>query len=628
MLTASGNVDSLRSLLTSHTFSIPEFQRNYAWEEKQVDDFWNDLEFIARKPSEDHFIGSVILLKQDGSQTVEVIDGQQRLTTIFILFALIRDEIFKCTDQQLHPTNGGVMPINVGQRATEVLFVDQQKPRLIANATIREVFFDYILRHPKHIDSQRKTFGQRQKPETRRLRKAYQKLQENLATYMVQVAGTDEQSRLGVLNNLLTCLLDNMRILQITSSSQPESINIYMTLNNRGIGLTPSDLVKSLIMKNMTDGLAGKELVRANHEILSKWGIVIDNLSDSKTEAKFDQFLRHYLLIYSKDADPIREADIFSQFEKTIKGTPSVPNSNPKQSAIKVLNDLVEKSLTYGGLLLKNDTYTNDGFIRNRFGGLNSLQDSHRVFLMAVFDENSGLDTNLQKKLLHIADAISLRWLLTSGNAQMLENLFQKLGRELINPKLNAESRVESVSEQILKEFRSDDVIQSRLQEANGNTSLIRYMYFMINEVLNHQQDASRWDTKVLEVEHIAPVSATDYWYAQLGVNNSDELEKESEYSDLVELVGNKSILEFKINASIQNRDWDVKKYGLASPIYKGYSDSQYKVTKDLLRFEDWTVELLKERNEWFIAQFFQLWSINGDGTVVDFSAWRESRTV
>ena len=626
MLSASGNVESLRSLLLSHTFSIPEFQRNYAWEEKQVDDFWNDLEFIARKPSEEHFIGSVILLKHDNNSSVEVIDGQQRLTTIFMLFALIRDRIYECQDQQLYPKDAGSrMPINVGQRATEVLFFDQTDPRLVANSTIKDVFFDYVLRHPKRIDSQRKTFGKRQKPETRRLRKAYQKLEDNLANYLLKVAGAEEQSKLNVLNELLTCLLDNMRILQISSSSQPESINIYMTLNNRGMGLTPSDLVKSLIMKNMTDGLSGKELIKTNHEILEKWGTIIGNLSDSKTEAKFDQFLRHYLLIYSKNADQIRESDIFAEFEKAIKGTPSEPNINPKRAASLALDDLMDKSLTYGGLLMKVETFVTDAYIRNRLDGLNSLQDSHRVLLLAVFDENAALDVLQQKRLLHLTDAISLRWLLSSGNAQMLENLFQKLGRELINVKNPVDVRVRTVTDQITKDFRADEIIEARLKESNSNTALVRYMYFMINDYLNHQQDSSRWDTKVLEVEHIAPESATEYWNEKLKVDKLEDSEKEAEYSDLVELIGNKSILEFRLNASIQNKDWDVKRYGLTSPTYKGYSDSQYKVTKDLLRFDEWNVEMLRQRNLWFISQFLKIWSVQGSDSAVDFSAWKEA---
>jgi len=627
MLTASGNVESLRSLLLSHTFTIPEFQRNYAWEEKQVDDFWNDLEFIARKPSEQHFIGSVILLKHEGNAAVEVIDGQQRLTTIFMLIAIIRDAVYACEDQKLLPKTGaGSIPVDVGQRTTELLFVDQVRERFTANSAIKDVFFDYILRHPKRIDPKRKIFGKRQVPATRLMRKAFQKLENNLATYLLRVAGDEEQSRLDALNNLLTCLLDSMRILQISSSSQPESINIYMTLNNRGMGLTPSDLVKSLLMKNITEGLTGQELTRANHDVLAKWGTISQNLSDSKTEAKFDQFLRHYLLIYSKNADQIRESDIFPEFEKSIRGTSASPTHNPSSIAKTTLNDLVDKSLTYGGLLLKTEAFSNDAYIRNRLGGLNHLQDSHRVFLLAIFDESAGLELVLQKKLLHLVDALSLRWLISSGNAQVLENLFQKLGREVLSVKTPPESRIQSIQNQIEKEFRSDELIRSRLAEANSNSALIRYMYFILNDILNHEQDASRWDTKVLEVEHIAPDTGTDYWFERLKVDRLEENEKEAEYADLIELIGNKSILEFKLNASIQNKEWEAKKYGQSSPKYKGYTDSQYKVTKDLVRFDDWTIDLIKDRNEWFIDQFLAVWSIDSTNNVVEFSDWRHGK--
>ena len=88
MLKAQGNVQSLNALLANNHFDVPDFQRNYAWEEPQVEAFWNDIEFLATTDRDSHFVGSIITYQNDSQGLTEaplqLIDGQQRITTIFI----------------------------------------------------------------------------------------------------------------------------------------------------------------------------------------------------------------------------------------------------------------------------------------------------------------------------------------------------------------------------------------------------------------------------------------------------------------------------------------------------------------------------------------------------------------
>jgi SAM-dependent methyltransferase len=82
---------SVSSLVKSarHGFSIPDFQRNYAWGNAQLEQFWADVTSIAEGKFTDHFMGPIVLLNSD--QRKPVIDGQQRLTTLVILAGVIRD---------------------------------------------------------------------------------------------------------------------------------------------------------------------------------------------------------------------------------------------------------------------------------------------------------------------------------------------------------------------------------------------------------------------------------------------------------------------------------------------------------------------------------------------------------
>ncbi|WP_119302847.1 DUF262 domain-containing protein [Dongia deserti] len=73
------------ALLSSSTFEVPQFQREYSWEEDEIADFWNDLSNSLE--SESYFLGLIILTDQDGRK--HVVDGQQRLITLSLLATAI-----------------------------------------------------------------------------------------------------------------------------------------------------------------------------------------------------------------------------------------------------------------------------------------------------------------------------------------------------------------------------------------------------------------------------------------------------------------------------------------------------------------------------------------------------------
>ena len=77
---------------SDYHFKIPDYQRPYAWEQDQAGQLLDDVvESMARSADEPYFLGSLILVKQAGVASADVIDGQQRLTTLTILFDVLRD---------------------------------------------------------------------------------------------------------------------------------------------------------------------------------------------------------------------------------------------------------------------------------------------------------------------------------------------------------------------------------------------------------------------------------------------------------------------------------------------------------------------------------------------------------
>lgn len=623
MFTTNAGVIPVKTLLESGKFIVPDFQRNYAWEAKQINEFWNDLEFVTQN-KEDHFVGSVILLSEEGKHELQVIDGQQRLTTIFILVSLIRDLMVEQPTQLLQTA---VNTFDVSHEPISLLFKDlaSAEPRFEGNAQIRDDLLDCVIRNPG--DHRRRKFKKKDRPETRRLRKAYIFLETTLKDYLARNAGEDVQSKLRVLHELFQTILKSFKVMSISSHNRKEAVTIYMTLNNRGLGLSPSDLVKSLLIRFVSKSKDGSGFLESR-EVLKKWGEIVENVGDDS----LDQFLRHYQLVYGKRISggpsllSIRERDIFSIFERDIQGEAKSPVANPAEKAYQILEDLIKKSQTYERLLKFEVTDPDE--IQKKFDltfrGLYSISDSYRVALLAFLDEDLALTIEELEEWIGYVESLTLRWIITGGNAQVLENIFQLTALDALNLRNRKEFSTTSLRKRFSDNMQSDENIISRLSEPIDDSALTRFIAFKLNEHIGGQMGVLKFDPKLIHVEHIAPDAITDYWKTALLITATEPDDIAVEYDDLTEKLGNKTLLEYKINSSLQNKPFSDKKNGLqlGRKKAKGYKDSALQITQDLMKFDSWDRELINKRTQWYVEMFNVLWGFGKTRKVVNFNEW------
>ena len=124
---------ALRKIFSSdYEFMIPDYQRPYAWGKEQALQLLDDLEgALARDTDEPYFLGSIVLVKAGSDPRAEVIDGQQRLTTLSILFAVLRD----LTENPKLAAELAKVVVEPG----EILAGTQAKPRLTLQEARRQV---------------------------------------------------------------------------------------------------------------------------------------------------------------------------------------------------------------------------------------------------------------------------------------------------------------------------------------------------------------------------------------------------------------------------------------------------------------------------------------------------------
>ncbi len=197
-------------------FNIPKYQRAYAWEEKQLKDFVEDIE--NQRPGKDYFFGTILLREQPRDkrfEMIDVVDGQQRITTLIIFMKLL---LARCKEAE----NDVKMLEN-----TYIRVHNRYKLRVLE--TDNDFFTSYILQDNRPADSQVYT------PSQKRLLKAKNFLCQWIKAHPNKV-------------NEFIDKIENMKVLTYSVEDDAEAALIFETTNDRGKPLTSLEKTKSFLM--------------------------------------------------------------------------------------------------------------------------------------------------------------------------------------------------------------------------------------------------------------------------------------------------------------------------------------------------------------------------------------------
>ena len=602
-----GGITGLMSLFAdTQSLEIPDFQRNYSWGEDQIDEFHKDVIFASKNGS-DHFMGSVILMKSSSEaseKSFQVIDGQQRLTTIFVYLAIVRDKANELTQHEIRPQGGTGTTIDVPSKANSLLFADEENgiARFKSNSMLRTFIFDHVF---VEAGPNRPLMPRTHKYFSLDLRKAYARINDLLGKELARYQGDAEKLRF--LWEIIKTFQTRIQILRITTSSYAESFDIFMTLNSRGLALGPSDLVKSLFMKHIAAGLPQNQVAEQNIEISNVWKDVTDNIGDGDV----DQFLRHYLV--AKQKESVQSKKIYRKIESMVEADAT----NSRSISKAVLAEISRKSIIYSQLL-KPETIE-DSFISENCRMLHPLLDTYRILMLTILDDATELTLVQRRELSNICEILCVRWVLTAGNAQELEDHFQGVSMVIQDEERN----YEDARDLLISKMPPDSTVSTQFSLDTTKTALVRSVLYRINKVIGDTSEMIILDSRRMHVEHIAPVSMTDAWREALFPGEADDVS--AEYSARVEQWGNKTLLDRKINESVGTKPFREKCDGVETGNWGGYRDTPFAITRELTLQDEWNYETIKKRNKWIRDSFLKIWSVDAHiNEVVPFHEWQE----
>jgi hypothetical protein len=526
---------------------VPIHQRPYSWEAEHVTDLYQDLAGAIKDGSPEYFLGSIVIVRgQDGQ--LEVNDGQQRLATSMILLAAIRDYFLRSNDTKTAEVIESQFLFSTDRRTLDV------EPKLTLNTQDHDFFVKRVLRRPDAAD--RKAIKP-SKDSHRRIQQAATFAGKHVAAIIAQYG---EKDRADELHRWVDYLEKGARIIRVTVADDRTAYIIFETMNDRGLQLSASDL-----LKNRLYGMAGDRI----GEVMERWQRMSGALEAlPQQEETLLLYIRH---LWVSLHGTVRSRFLYDRIRESVIS---------RQTAIDLSTELELNAPRYAALLNpSHDLWTEYGAsARKHIATLSVLGGkSLRPLLLSTLDKFSKPEVN---RLLHSCVCWSVRCLMAGVGGGALESSYNEAS---VKVRSGAIKDTEAVTQAMLSIIPDD----ARFKAAAGTLRvsdgpLARYYL----RVLQQQADGQREpeyvpnDDPTITLEHILPENPGAGW------EHMTAEERALNWNRL----GNLALLQATPNSKLGNRPFHEK----APELLK----SSFSLTKLAGEFTAWSPKEIQTRQE------------------------------
>jgi len=445
---------SVGELLRGDCFRIPEFQRPYAWKEQQIDQFWEDISdgYRSHNPL---FLGIMVFQRTDRDRDLEIIDGHQRLCTIFAMLLITR----KLVRERGGPTDSldhYIWKIN--------LWGERERQRLVLTNPDDSRVLEALNRGDESLE---------ERLAENRLNKACRRLMDKLRR---------EEDLLGFAD----FILNQVFVVKILVGEQGDPFLVFEVLNARGLELTCWDLLKNRLLgvsRVTSERERTRELINS---ILNK------NVEGRRVEPEFlTKFLRHFWLSREKR---VPKPKLYKEINNYLARQDITPSAFASELLTELENylDLIEPG---------------DDTIEAR--DLEDLDtcgfEQGRPLLMAV--KRVGTEEDFIQAL-KIVSTLHVRYHVCDKNPNELERFFSESAISY-----RRERNMESIRQRAAQMLPPDEQFIDSLVKEDLSTNLAKYLLRKVEETrqgpeaLEERPIGSR-----LELEHIMPKKRSGEW--------------------------------------------------------------------------------------------------------------------
>ncbi|MDD3140371.1 MAG: DUF262 domain-containing HNH endonuclease family protein [Lachnospiraceae bacterium] len=584
--------DSVKSL--KHTMEevhyIPKYQRNYDWGKYQCKALFEDLKRYTNNLYKDgnskYMFGQIVAYNSDNNK-LYILDGQQRLTTATIMIAAIRN-ILKNIDK--HSYGDETLQEKILQM--KLVLLKEDKPLLNVYKS-NETIFNIIINNPIELDNYiiENKSQQNMVSNYKFFYEEFCKLININKNEFGCYNDADYISNKDKYKTLIKYYDDfvDFKVCSIYSAHLREAYEMFEAINNRGITLTPLDLLKNHIYSKCY--IDDDTLDRDKFEIENKWKIITDKLSELKGGIdKADKYLRYFV---NATLEFVRGDDMYEVLIRSIK------DNNDSLSFIERFT----KALEFFKLSFVSTYITEEisgetkrilrGFAENNF-------DSYNPMALSVYLKNKN-EKKLNKRMLGLLKAYDHFYVLNVIPKIYKTSKIEELTSKLAVSYFKNEKKLDDIIKEIYSvDDQDSEVIKAQLSQMIWSTNPAKYV---LSELYNRINGSNVVDFNVIHVEHIMPKSNSQlekYW-----PNISKEI-----HDKCIWKIGNLLLLNGKTNTKIQNKSFSFKKEWYLkdsneNPI-KRYSDvnDSYFIQKD-----EWNEITIINRTDFIVSKIIELWA-------------------
>ena len=527
------------------TFLIPEYQRPYSWTSEQIDTLFNDIwEFTCNEGGSDregtYFLGSIVSYENDNREQ-EIIDGQQRITSIFLLLRAIYTKL-----------NG------VDEKTEKAkYFINKIEPLIWKTHKLTgKVDYSSVLLNLKVI-SETENEILKNILETGEIN---EELDDNYSKNYNQIFNLIEEKSVEnalMIYEFIYALLNQVIILPITADSQETALTIFSTLNDRGLPLSDADIFKAKIYNHLKDK-------NEKQDFIEKWKELEE---DTQNISESIQQLFYYYMFYLRAKENDRNS--------TTPGLRKYYSANKFKKLLEtnILEDLREILNIWEVIAEPKKNIENENWSKNKdilkvLNILTSYPNEFWKYPVIVYYLSHKNKENFEKSFL-----------------KFLRKLYVELLKKYIEiPTINAvKANILKLNAEIISsdkpvfDFKSlsEDEIKEKIKMPHRNA--IRMLLKTLTYDIQDELLEKKW-----EIEHILPVK----WE-----NNYDLRENEKVAKEKIEHLGNKTPFEKKLNIIATNNYFSKKK--------SYYLKSEIKMTREIgeIKSDKWDLDDIVERD-------------------------------
>jgi uncharacterized protein with ParB-like and HNH nuclease domain len=537
-------------------FYIPAYQRRYSWGIKQISELYNDINTLDKEDA--HLLGNVVCLTSEhgaGINKLELVDGQQRITSLSLFLKAIKDRFEELEDLEAVSEIETYLYAKDLNRKTQnkLLLGDLDNP-------------DYIkLIKLQHLDDIK----------NRNMLENYR--------YILKLV---TQLTIEELNLLYYKLTNNVFVIRLDIGNAKDAYKLFETINNRGMNLSATDIIKNFLL-----GQASSIDEETLQEVRENWKQVIVNLDN----IKIDDFFRQLMCsILGKKVTQSALIDEFKSYYSSLR----LESDEASETVINFSQKINTISKIYA--MIHHRSFDNSLINQHLFNLQRIESFPSYIFLLNLF-QREGIDDKTIINILRTIEVFMIRRTICAYRTGELDIIFSKLS------KLENHELLQQIKIQLQKELPSDLEFESKFLLSTFGNKKNRAKYIL--EIFEYDLIESKNEYRLtsgneLHLEHIIPQSINTKkslnefgdWMEYLGEH------AEIKHKEYVNRIGNYTLLGQELNIKASNNPFKSK--------LEQYQQSNIALTKEIVeKYLEFRFEEIENRSLEMSQRVCDLWN-------------------